>query len=115
MSGIEKRAHFRQSLLTEAWLGDVGGDGWSPIRLLDISVSGAAFVLKEALGIGTHYMFRFRLPNNPQSVNFIAQIMHCTPHTYLGGYRTGVQISKIDANDLAQIEQFIKNAPQGAA
>ncbi len=107
MSVNEKRAYLRKSLQTTAWVGETAAEDWHPVNLLDISVAGAAFLLRQALPGGVTRRFSFYLPKNPTRISFTAQIMHCTPHTYLSGYRAGVQIASIDASDLALIEQFI--------
>lgn len=107
MSNNEKRAHLRKSLQTPAWISELAGDDWDSINLLDVSVAGAAFLVNQALPDGATRRFRFCLPDNAQPITFSAQVMNCTQHTYLAGYRAGVKIADIGAGDRALIAQFI--------
>jgi len=110
MPGIEKRAHFRRSLQADAAIADVTGDGWNQVQLLDISRSGVALISKEALEAGLSRALRFSLPDSAKRINVVGKVAHCTPHTYLGGYRVGIQFSRIHEDDITLIEQFVSDA-----
>jgi hypothetical protein len=114
MLNSEKRAYVRKQLLTSAWMGEGADSSLAPIDMLDVSIAGAAFVVKEEMSVGVTRTFHFYLPQNPKRISFLAQIMHCMPHTYLAGYRIGVRISRIDANDSALLAQYIERAYQPA-
>ncbi|MGZ3159535.1 MAG: PilZ domain-containing protein [Burkholderiaceae bacterium] len=109
---IDKRAHFRKSLEADAWLADVLGNTWTPVRLMDISIGGAAMILEEELHAGATRMLRFSLPGSTERLIFTARIAHCTKHTFLAGYRVGVEFIRRDAHAVAAIEQFIKDSTQ---
>jgi c-di-GMP-binding flagellar brake protein YcgR len=106
---VDKRAHFRQSLEGEAGLSDVLGNTWTPVRLLDISIGGAAFIAEEELHAGATRMLRFSLPGSSERLVFTARIAHCTKHTFLAGYRVGVEFIRRDAQAVAAIEKFIQD------
>ncbi|MGZ5781213.1 MAG: PilZ domain-containing protein [Burkholderiaceae bacterium] len=107
---VDKRAHFRKSIETEAWLADVLGNTWNPVRLMDISIGGAAIILEEELHPGATRMLRFSLPDSTERLVFTARIAHCTKHTFLAGYRVGVEFIRRDAHAVAAIEKFIKDS-----
>jgi hypothetical protein len=108
----DKRAYLRKSLKTEAWLADVLGNTWNPVTMLDISIGGAAFVMEEELHAGATRMLRFSLPGSTERLVFTARIAHCAKHTYLAGYRVGVEFIRRDAHAVAAIEKFIKDSAE---
>lgn len=105
----DKRAYFRKSLQGEAWLADVLGNTWNPVRLLDISIGGAALLSEEEFHPGATRMLRFALPGNTELLVFTARIVHCAKHTFLAGYRIGVEFIRRDAHAVAAIEKFIRD------
>jgi hypothetical protein len=106
----DKRAHFRKSLDTQAWLADVLGNTWNPVRMLDISIGGAAFIVEEELHPGATRMLRFSLPGSAERLVFTARIAHCAKHTFLAGYRVGVEFIRREAHAVAAIEKFIQDS-----
>jgi c-di-GMP-binding flagellar brake protein YcgR len=106
----DKRAHFRKAIETEAWLADVLANTWNPVRLMDISIGGAAIILEEELYPGATRMLRFSLPGSTEQLVFTARIAHCTKHTFLAGYRVGVEFIRRDAHAVAAIEKFIQDS-----
>lgn len=107
---IEKRAHARKTLKTQAWMSDSSSEEWREISLLDLSVSGAAFAVNRELATGTSHLFRFSLPQQTKRIVFTAEVMNCMPHIFLGGFRIGVKIARIDAEDQNSITAFIEAA-----
>lgn len=110
MTTNEKRLHFRKSLRAEASIADVLGNTWSQIDFLDISRSGVAFISPEELAAGSSRMVRFHLPNNPKRIVVVCKIVHCAAHSYLPGYRVGVEFVRIDSEDVQLIDRFVSNA-----
>jgi hypothetical protein len=106
----EKRAHVRRPLITDASLADILGNTWTPVRLLDISVGGAAFMINEALSPGSTRMLRFSLPGSEEQLVFTARVANCNKHTFLEGYRVGVEFVRRDSQAVAEIDKFIKGA-----
>ena len=104
---VDKRTHFRKSLEAEASLADVLGNTWTTIRMLDISVGGAALLVGEELHPGATRMLRFSLPGSSERLVFTARVAHCNKHTFLNGYRVGVEFIRRDGHALAIIEKFI--------
>jgi hypothetical protein len=107
---VEKRAHVRKPLVTDAALADVLGNTWTPVRLLDISIGGAAFMIEEPLSAGATRMLRFCLPGSEEHLVFTARIANCIKHTYLPGYRVGVEFVRRDGQAVAEINRFIKDS-----
>ena len=107
---VDKRTHFRKSVETEAWLADVLGNTWNPVRLMDISIGGAAIILEEELHTGATRMLRFSLPGSTERLVFAARIAYCTKHTFLAGYRVGVEFIRRDGHAVAVIEKFIQDS-----
>jgi c-di-GMP-binding flagellar brake protein YcgR len=110
----EKRVHLRKALQTEGWLADALGNTWAPIKLLDISLGGIAFIGTEELAVDSSRIFRFHLPNDGRLIKFVGRIANCHAHQYLAGFRVGAQFTRIDNNDLNLIQQFIERAPAPA-
>ena len=108
----DKRTHFRKSFEAEASIADVMGNTWTSVRMLDISVGGAALMVDEPLPAGSSRMIRFYLPGNPERLSLVARVAHCTPHTFLAGYRVGIEFVRRENNAFAIIEQFIKNSQE---
>ena len=106
MSDIDKRAHRRLALEIDAWVCEAISGVWQPIRMLDISVGGAGLVVPQQLDVGAHYAFQFQIPDQAERIHMIGRVMYCVPHSYLGGFRTGVKISKIEARDHAAIARY---------
>lgn len=107
---MDKRAHFRKSIETEAWLADVLGNTWNPVRMLDISIGGAAFVAEEELHSGATRMLRFSLPGSAEQLVFTARVAHCAKHTFLSGYRVGVEFVRREAHAVEAIQKFIESS-----
>lgn len=107
MSPSEKRAHFRQSLHANAIVTDSAAAGESAAQLLDISVGGAALLLKSHSPAGNLHLLRFALPGAVRPVSCMVQVMYCAPHTFLGGFRAGVKFTDIGEGDLRMIADFI--------
>lgn len=107
---VDKRTHFRKSIEAEASLADILGNTWTSVRMLDISVGGAAFIAEEELHAGATRMLRFSLPGSTERLVFTARIANCNKHTFLAGYRVGVEFIRRDAHALACIEKFIQDS-----
>ncbi len=106
----ELRMHFRKSLQVDASIADVLSNTWTPVRLLDISVGGAAIICRDELGAGSSRMLRFYLPGNPKQMHFLARVAHCNKHDFLGGYRIGLSFLRLNADDRVLLTQFIETS-----
>lgn len=105
--GYEKRVHLRQPLQSEGWLFDQSGNRWNPISLLDVSKGGIALIAQEKLVVDSTRLFQFQLPGSSKLMNFEGRITYCAEHTFLAGYRAGIQFTRMDVIDLAAIEWFV--------
>ena len=103
----DKRAHRRKALHAEASIADVLGNTWNRIDLLDISASGLAFRAGEEFAPGASRMLRFHLPGRTEPVSALCRIVHCTPHSYLGGFRVGTAFARMDEADVQAVAHFI--------
>jgi hypothetical protein len=70
-------------------------------------VGGAAFIIDEILSPGSTRMLRFSLPGSEERLVFTARIANCNKHTFLAGYRVGVEFIRRDAHAVAAIEKFV--------
>lgn len=89
-------------------MADLLGNAWTPVRMLDISIGGAALIAAEPISHSATRMLRFSLPGNPELLVFTARVAHCTEHTFLAGYRIGVEFIRRDSHAMEAIEKFIK-------
>ncbi len=107
MSMEDKRAHRRKALHAEALIGDVLGNTWSKIELLDISDNGLAFLSGEEHTPGSSRMLRFPLPGHAGRVSVLCRIVHCTAHSYLPGFRVGTAFVRMDDADAKAVAGFV--------
>jgi hypothetical protein len=103
----DKRIHRRKALHAEAAIADVLGNTWSKIELLDISRSGLAFLSTEEYAAGASRMLRFHLPGHDGQLSILCRIVHCTPHSYLGGHRVGAAFVRMNDADSEAVSGFI--------
>ncbi len=107
MSMEDKRTHRRKTLHAEALIADVLGNTWSKVELLDISESGAAFLSSEEFTAGASRMLRFHLPGHDERLSALCRIVHCTPHSYLGGFRVGTAFVRMDEQGAKAVAGFV--------
>ncbi len=110
MSKDDKRACRRKALHAEGLIADVLGNTWSNIQLLDISESGLAFLSAEEHAAGSSRMLRFHLPGHGERVSALCRIVHCTPHSYLGGFRVGTAFVRMEQEDVKAVAGFVGSA-----
>jgi hypothetical protein len=106
MSIDDKRRHTRKALRTEGLVADVLGNTWSKVDMLDISGSGAAFISAEEYATGSARMLRFHLPGHSEHISAACKIVHSAAHSYLPGYRIGVEFVRMHENELAAVRRF---------
>jgi hypothetical protein len=109
MITMEQRAYVRRLLDAEGTMANALGNAWSQIRILDISRMGIAFATDELLIVNTSRAMSLRLPDSSEPIKFIAKIVNRSPRTDIG-FRVGANFVKIDANDIALIEQYVNAA-----
>lgn len=107
----DKRAHRRKTLHAEASIADVLGNTWSRIELLDISESGLAFLAGEDFTPGSSRMLRFHLPDHAERLSALCRVVHCTRHSYLGGFRVGTVFVRMEEGNVQAIAHFVAAAP----
>ena len=103
----EQRAHGRKALRAEAEVADVLGNTWGKVELLDVSQSGLAFLSPGEFGAGASRMVRFTLPNANTPLHMLCRVVHCTPHSFLSGYRVGTAIVRIEEADAQALAHFL--------
>lgn len=104
-----RRMHSRVLLNADGWIAAAEGDEWAPIKALDISKGGFAFVTKENIPLETVRKFRLQLPGGSRLMNFEARITHCLDLHDTHSYRVGVEFSKVDVKDMATIEWYVEH------
>jgi hypothetical protein len=113
MSSEEKRKYQRKLLHADAQIADLMGRSWLPISLLDISTGGVAFTTDEEVTIGDIRTIEYSLPEYPDRIHCDIKIANMLINrldadSLPGKYRVGAEFDRIDANDIASIEQFIQ-------
>jgi hypothetical protein len=114
MSSEEKREYQRKLLRADAKIADLMLRSWLPIHLIDISVGGIAFATDEEIAIDDVRSIEFSLPGNSARVRCEIRIANMLVNrleedTALGKYRVGATFDRIEASDVASIEQFVKD------
>jgi c-di-GMP-binding flagellar brake protein YcgR len=104
----DKRTHRRKALRADATIADVLGNTWSRIELLDISQNGLAFLAADEYAAGSSRMVRFHLPGHECQLAVLCRIVHCTPHSYLGGHRIGTAFVRMEVGDAQAVGRFIE-------
>ncbi|MBI1891391.1 MAG: PilZ domain-containing protein [Burkholderiales bacterium] len=102
-----RRMHSRVLLNADGWIATAAGDAWDPIKALDISKGGFAFVTKENLALDTVRQFRLQMPGGSRLMNFEARVTHCIDLHDTNSYRVGVEYSKVEVADMTTIEWYV--------
>jgi hypothetical protein len=110
----DRRRHFRKGLQAEGWIAEADGENWTPIKMMDVSKGGFAFLSPEKLDANSSRRFRVHLPGSSRLMHFSGRITYCLEHPYLQGqYRVGTEFTEIDVTDVAAIEWFVDHKEDG--
>jgi hypothetical protein len=77
-----------------------------PVRLLDISKSGALFETANAVEVGTRGTLRFNFGGSPFSADVKVQRLEPSPTDPAGRYRIGVAFVALSRDDQQVIQRF---------
>jgi hypothetical protein len=114
MPSEEKRQYQRKLLQADAQIADLMMRSWTPIRLIDISAGGVAFATAESVAIDDIRTIEFSLPGCPARIRCEIKVANMLVNRLqedlaLGKYRIGATFDRIEASDVASIEQFVKD------
>lgn len=102
---LEQRQHQRRELVTEALIANPAGAGWSPVGLLDISISGASFKTSERIIVDTVRQLNITLPNSDKPILVSAKVVNRLPHDE--GFRVGIKFINVDPATINLISQYV--------
>lgn len=106
----EKRAHQRQLMQATAHIGSGALEDWSPMILLDLSLSGVSFTHATELATATQRTLRFRLPVDNVLHQLAINVVHSTKSGVPSGYRVGATFVSLDPKTEAAIRAFLEKS-----
>lgn len=104
---IEQRAHVRKLMHEQAFLSDLHITSWTPVILLDISLTGISFATPGVLLGGEQRQLRFRMPGSTRLHHASIHIVHQTSAGVPVGFKVGARFEEVDAATNEAIAAFV--------
>ncbi|MEN3275376.1 MAG: hypothetical protein V7631_1166 [Massilia sp.] len=104
---IEQRAHVRKLMHEQAFLSDPDVTSWTPVILLDISLTGISFATPGVIVGGEQRQLRFRMPGSAHLHHASIHIVHQTNAGVPVGFKVGARFDGIDAATNEAIAAFV--------
>ena len=96
----------------QAYLSDASMSSWTPVVLIDISLSGISFASPTAIINGELRQLQFRMPGSPLLHRVLIDIVHHTAAGVPVGFKVGARFEEVGAHTTDAIVDFLSRPPE---